>query len=74
MEACVVLCRSNKPDDRKNKVLFIDAKDKVTRKNSESYLEPEHIKEIVNAYNKIQISLDLLVLLILKQFKTITTH
>lgn len=52
MEACVVLCRSNKPDDRKNKVLFIDAKDKVTRKNSESYLEPEHIKEIVNAYNQ----------------------
>ena len=52
MEACVVLCRSNKPDDRKNKVLFIDAKDKVTRKNAESYLEPEHIKEIVNAYNQ----------------------
>ena len=52
MEACVVLCRSNKPDDRKNKVLFIDAKDKVTRKNAESYLEPVHIKEIVDAYNQ----------------------
>lgn len=50
MEACVVLCRNNKPIDRKNKVLFIDAKDKVTRKNAESYLEPEHIKEIVDAY------------------------
>ncbi|MDD6472818.1 MAG: N-6 DNA methylase, partial [Bacteroidales bacterium] len=52
MEACVVLCRNNKPDNRKNKVMFIDAKDKVTRKNAESYLEPEHIMEIVDAYYK----------------------
>lgn len=52
MEACVVLCRNNKPDEKKNKVLFIDAKNKVTRKNAESFLEPEHIKEIVDAYNQ----------------------
>lgn len=50
MEACVVICRKNKPQERRKKVLFIDAKDKVTRKNAESYLEPEHIKEIVDAY------------------------
>lgn len=52
MEACVVICRNNKPNDEKNKVLFIDAKDKVTRKNAESYLEPEHIMEIVDAYKQ----------------------
>lgn len=52
MEACVVICRNNKPNDKKNKVLFIDAKDKVTRKNAESYLEPEHIMEIVDAYKQ----------------------
>lgn len=51
MEACIILCQSKKSDDRKNKVLFIDAKDKVTRKNAESYLEPNHIKEIVEIYN-----------------------
>ena len=51
MEACVVICSNRKPAERKNKVLFIDAKDKVTRKNAESYLEPQHIKEIVDAYN-----------------------
>jgi type I restriction enzyme M protein len=51
MEACVVVCRKNKTADRKNKVLFIDAKDKVTRKNAESFLELAHIKEIVKAYN-----------------------
>jgi type I restriction enzyme M protein len=51
MEACIILCQSKKSDDRKNKVLFIDAKDNVTRKNAESYLEPNHIKEIVEIYN-----------------------
>lgn len=51
MEACVLICRKNKPASRKNKVLFIDAKDKVTRQNGESYLEGKHISEIVAAYN-----------------------
>ena len=52
MEACIILCRNSKPDQHKNKILFIDARDKVTRKNAESYLEPEHIKEIVKIYNE----------------------
>ena len=51
MEACIIICRNSKPDQHKNKILFIDARDKVTRKNAESYLEPEHIKEIVKIYN-----------------------
>ena len=51
MEACVVVCRKKKPRPRRHKVLFIDAKDKVTRKNAESWLEQEHIEEIVAAYN-----------------------
>ena len=50
MEACVVICNRNKSKEKKNKILFIDAKDKVTRKNTESFLEPEHIKEIVDTY------------------------
>ena len=51
MEACIVICQKRKPKERKGKVLFIDAKDDVTRKNAESYLEPQHISKIVNAYN-----------------------
>ena len=35
----------------KGKVLFIDAKDEVTRKNAESFLEPHHIEKIVDSYN-----------------------
>ena len=51
MEACIIICRKKKLSDRKGKVLFIDAKDEVTRKNAESYLEQHHIKKIVDAYN-----------------------
>lgn len=50
MEACIVLCNNNKPENRKGKVLFIDAKNEVTRKNAESYLEDTHIKKIVDCY------------------------
>lgn len=51
MEACIVICRTNKPIDRKGKVLFINAKNEVTRKNSQSYLEDEHIQKIASVYN-----------------------
>jgi len=51
MEACIIICQKKKHICHKGKVLFIDAKDEVTRKNAESYLEPHHIKRIVDAYN-----------------------
>lgn len=50
MEACIVICHKNKPTERKGQVLFIDAKEEVTRKNAESYLERTHIQKIVDAY------------------------
>jgi len=51
MEACVLVCRSRKASERKNKILFIDAKNEVTRKNSESYLEDRHISKIATTYH-----------------------
>lgn len=51
MEACIVICQKKKHASHKGKVLFIDAKYEVTRKNAESYLEQHHIKKIVDAYN-----------------------
>ncbi len=51
MEACIVICRTNKPIERKGKVLFINAKDEVVRKNSQSYLEDGHIQKIANIYH-----------------------
>lgn len=50
MEACVLMCRSRKPQELKNRIIFINAVKEVTRKNAESYLEPAHIEKIVNAY------------------------
>lgn len=52
MEACIVICNMNKSTERRNKVLFIDAKDEVTRKNAQSNLEKEHINKIVKAFDE----------------------
>ena len=51
MEACIYICRSNKPVERKNKIMFINAVKEVTRRNGESFLEEQHIQKIVDAYN-----------------------
>jgi type I restriction enzyme M protein len=51
MEACIMICRSKKPEERKGSILFIRATDLVERKNTESYLTSDHIHQIVNLYN-----------------------
>lgn len=50
MEACVVICRMNKPEERRNKVLFINAINEVTRERAQSFLTDEHIRRIVTVY------------------------
>lgn len=50
MEACVLVCRSAKPESRKKRVLFVDASAEITRKNAQSFLENGHIEKIVEAY------------------------
>lgn len=54
MEACIVICRTQKPDSHNGHVLFINAVNEVTRKNAESFLEPAHIETIRKAYNAYQ--------------------
>ena len=51
MEACIIICRTNKPKDRRGKIQFINAKHEVTRKNAQSYLEDSHIKRITETYD-----------------------
>ena len=46
MEACIMICRTNKIPENRGKVLFINAVKEVTRKNAESFLEDEHITKI----------------------------
>ena len=50
MEACIVICRTKKPDSHKGHILFINAVNEVARKNAESFLEPSHIDKIAKAY------------------------
>lgn len=50
MEACVVVCHSEKPVSRKGKTLFIDAVHEVAREGTQSFLRPEHQRRILNAY------------------------
>lgn len=51
MEACIMICRTNKISQNVGKVLFINAVKEVTRKNAESFLDEEHITKIANAYD-----------------------
>jgi type I restriction enzyme M protein len=37
MEACIIICRTKKPDSHKEHVLFINAVNEVTRKNAEAF-------------------------------------
>jgi type I restriction enzyme M protein len=50
MEACVVVCRSQKPPERQGRVLFIDAVNEVARERAQSFLKPEHQTRILEAF------------------------
>jgi type I restriction enzyme M protein len=50
MEACIVICRSRKPVNRRGRVLFINAVTEVTRERANSFLKPEHKKHIERTY------------------------
>ena len=51
MTACIVVCRMNKPQERKGKVLFIDAVNEVARERAQSFLREKHIHKILEAYH-----------------------
>jgi len=50
MEACILICRTNKPENRRGKILLINAVNEASRKNAQSWLEDSHIKKIAGAY------------------------
>lgn len=52
MEACIVICRTRKRQERVGRVLFINAVKEVTRKNTHRFLKEEHIKKIASAYEE----------------------
>lgn len=50
MECILVICKKNKPIDRRGKVLFIDAKDEIKLGRSDASLTNFHIDKITKAY------------------------
>lgn len=50
MEACVVVCRMRKEEERRGRVLFIDAVGEVTRERAQSFLTEAHTERILGAY------------------------
>jgi type I restriction enzyme M protein len=54
MEASVVVCRTRKPDERKDKVLFINAVNEYAREQAQSFLRERHIETILDAYRRFE--------------------
>ena len=52
LAACVMVFRVNKPTERKEKVLFIDASDQIRVGRAQNYLEKEHVDQIFEWYAK----------------------
>jgi type I restriction enzyme M protein len=52
MEACVVVGRMRKPDHSKGKVLFINAVHEHVREQAQSFLRPQHIEKVLDAYRR----------------------
>lgn len=52
MESCIVICRTRKSRERRNKLIFIDASEEVTRERAQSFLESKHIQKILDAYKR----------------------
>ncbi len=50
MEACVLVCRSRKPESRRGRILFIDAVAEIARERAQSFLKSEHQRRILRAY------------------------
>ncbi|HEX8396252.1 MAG TPA: class I SAM-dependent DNA methyltransferase [Pyrinomonadaceae bacterium] len=50
MEACVVVCRIRKTEERRGKILFINAVNEVTRERAQSFLTEANQEKILRAY------------------------
>jgi type I restriction enzyme M protein len=51
MEACLLICHTNKPKQRKGKVLFINAVEEVKTEKTISYLDESNIQKIKKVYS-----------------------
>lgn len=59
MEAIVLMLRTRKPEERRGRILFIDAKSQSAREQSQSFLRPAHQQRIHAAYEAFEDELGL---------------
>ncbi len=52
MESCLMISKTNKSEQSKGKVIFINAFDLVRKEKTISYLDDDHIATIYNAYKE----------------------
>jgi len=52
MESCLLVCRTKKPNERKGKIIFINAINELRIERTNAWLEPQHIQKISDAYWK----------------------
>lgn len=52
MEACLLITNNNKPENKKGKILFINAVKEVRNEKTMSFLSEQHIDKIFNAFKQ----------------------
>ena len=52
MDSCIVVCRKNKPNIKKNKIMFLRAYDQIHKEGNQNFLSTEHVKNIFNWYSE----------------------
>tara|TARA_B100001057_G_scaffold436473_1_gene467565 strand:- start:222 stop:1676 length:1455 start_codon:yes stop_codon:yes gene_type:complete len=51
MDSCLLITKNKKPNNRKNKILFIEASKEIRKEKTMSYLDSNHIERINSAYS-----------------------
>jgi type I restriction enzyme M protein len=54
MVSCLLITNNSKSEERKGKVLIIQAVDEVRKEKTMSYLDDHHIERVLNAYQKFE--------------------
>jgi type I restriction enzyme M protein len=54
MEACLVITKTNKSEDKKGKILFINAINEVRQEKNMAFLNEQHIDKIFKAYQNFE--------------------
>jgi len=52
MDSCIVVCRKNKPEMKKKKIMFIRAYDQTYKEGNQNFLSVDHVKNIFNWYSE----------------------